>query len=375
MLFVMPSITIKAEARLQAVAPSTSDSAGLKDLIAEAREAEQKRDFQAAAALYQQYLKGKPDDAAILQRLGLVQCLSNQFDAAIPPLAKALQLDPSLWGSALYLGISYYRTERFKDAAAILKRSLELKPGVPETAFWLGCSLAANSQPESAVPYLLQAQRDNAWELQAQGMLVKAYRAAAEQNYQRIATVAPDSDRVHLVKAQLLQWKGVESGVIWEARQALQRNPDLESAHRLIGDAYWREKWFDLAAKEFQAELQISPLDGESNLRLGEFWLAKGDAPKAVPYLSTALLQRAGSPGEVNHFLGEAALNEREYAAAVTDLKRAVEENPADPANHQLLARAYRATGQPDLAATEDRLARAPQGTAPPSAPVAAPER
>src|ERR1700683_4907252 len=85
-----------------------SDSSAQQDLIARAREAEQKHDFQAAAALYQQYLKAHPDDPAILQRLGLVESLSSNWDAAIPPLVKALQLDHSLWGSALYLGISYY---------------------------------------------------------------------------------------------------------------------------------------------------------------------------------------------------------------------------------------------------------------------------
>jgi tetratricopeptide (TPR) repeat protein len=350
-------------ANAQTLSAPNSDSSAGQDLIARAREAEQKRDFQPAAALYQQYLKDHPDDAPILQRLGLVESLSSNWNAAIPPLLKALQLDHSLWGSALYLGISYYRTARFKDAVTVLKRSLELKPGVPETEFWLGCSLVAQNEPEAAVSHLLQAERDSAWDLPAQAMLVKAYQKAAEENYRRITAVAADSARVHLVQSRLLQWKGVNNGAVQEAREALQRDPSLEGAHRIMGEVFWREKAFDSAEREFESELQINPLDGISNLRLGEFWLAKSDVQQAGPFLRAALQQRAGAPGEADHFLGEAALAERDYSTAATDFERAAKENPSDPANHRLLAEVYRATGQPDLAAREEHLAHAADGT------------
>ena len=258
-------------ANLMAQSAPSSGSRAMQDLIEKAREAEQRRDFQAAAALYQDYLKEHPDTAPILQRLGLVEYLSNRFNAAIGPLSKALELDPSLWGSALYLGMSYYRVGRFREAVTMLQRALALKPGVAETEFWLGCSLLADRQPEAAVPHLLQAQQDANWSEQAESMLIKAYRKAAEASYDRIAAIAPDSDRVHLVKARLLQWKGLNNGAVWESKQALERNPNLEGAHRIIGEIYWQAKGFDAAAREFQAELKINPLDGESNLRLGEY--------------------------------------------------------------------------------------------------------
>jgi Tfp pilus assembly protein PilF len=351
-----PATMLQADALYAAV---SQDNASPPDLLDKARQAEQLHDFQTAAGFYRDYLKTHAEDAAIFQRLGLVEYLSNRFDAAIPALSKALQLDSSLWGSALYLGMSYYRMDRFQEAVPVLKRALTLKPDVPETGYWLACSLLADHEPETAIPYLLAVQHDSTWGAQAQSMLIRAYREAAEQSYQRIATVAPDSDRVHLVKARLLQWKGINNDAVWEARQALQRNPSLEGAHRIVGEVYWQEKGFDLAAQEFQAELHVNPLDGESNLRLGEFSLAKGEAGQAMAYLRTALAENAGSPGETHHFLGEAALAGHDYAAALTNLESAVEENPGDAANHQLLAEVYRATGRIDQAATEERLAGA----------------
>jgi tetratricopeptide (TPR) repeat protein len=332
-------------------------------LIEQAKEAEQKHDFQAAATFYQRYLKAHPGDAAILQRLGLVDCLANRYDAAIAPLSEALRLDPSLWGSALYLGISYYRTDRFADAVAALKGALILKPGLTDAQFWLGSSLLAADQPESAIPHLRAVTANANWGVEAQAQLIKAYRKAAEDHFRRIAVVAPDSARVHLVQAQTLQWKGVNYEALWEAQQALGRDPKLEGAHRLIAEIYWDEKHFDTAAREFLAELQINPLDPDCNLRMGEFWLAKTDATKALSFLNRAVALGAGAPGEAHHFRGEAELARRDYAKATADLQRAVQENPADPANHQLLAQLYRAAGQPDLAAREEQLSNSPSQT------------
>lgn len=330
---------------------------GSRQLIAKAREAEQNHDFQTAAEFYQDYLNTHPNDSEILQRLGLVNSLSNRFEAAIPPLEKALQLDSSLWGSALFLGISYYHTGRFADATAVLKRALVLKPDLAEADFWLGASLLFTDQPESAVLHLLRASKNQQLNTQAQYFLVKAYRKAAEDHYQRISTVAPDSCLVHLVKAQFLAWKGINNGAVWEAREALKRNPEVEGAHRLIAEVFWQEKGFDAGAKEFQAELQINPLDPESNLRLGEISLAKGDTEKAISFLNLALSASAGLPGETNHFLGEAELARHNYEKASGYLKRAVQENPDDPSNHRLLAAIYRASGLLDLAAKEEELA------------------
>lgn len=351
-------IVVSADA--QSTAGSTSRAT---PVIAQAHEAEQKHDFEAAAKIYQDHLKTHPDDAEILQRLGLVRCLANQYSAAIPPLEHALKLDPSRWGSALYLGISDYHTGRFADAVPVLQRALALKPGLAEADFWLGASLLFVDQPEAAIPHLQRASRDSQLNVQAQYFLVKAYRKAAEDHYQRISTVAPDSSLVHLVKAQLMAWKGNNKGAVWEAREALRRDPALEGAHRLIAEAFWREKAFDAAAKEFQAERRIDPLDGESNLRLGEISLAQGDAGRAVEFLNRALPAGAGLPGEAYHFLGEAELALHDNEKAVGDLRRAVEANPSDPSNHRLLGEIYRASGKLDLAAREDELAHSSTGT------------
>lgn len=292
---------LPAAAFSQKTAAAPANAGGL---LAQAKRTEEKHDFAHAAAFYQEFLKAHPNQPEVLQRLGLVYYLSSRFDQAIPVLSKALKQDPSLWGSDLFLGISYYRTGRFDQAEAPLRRALALKPDLNEASFWLGSTLAAKGQPEAAIPYLRRASNDSQLGVEADSLLIEAYRKAAEKYYSRIAKLSPDSYRVHQLKARALAWKGDTGGALLEYQRALQRDPSLEGAHRAMGELYWQEHNFDLAAREFSAELRLNPLDAESNLRMGEYKLAKGDAARAIAYLQTSLTARTTNAAEAHHYLG-----------------------------------------------------------------------
>lgn len=333
-------------------ASATGDDA----LLVRAKQAEQQRDFASAARLYQNYLKAHPKQPQVLQRLGLVYYLSNRFRSAIPPLAEALKLDPSLWGSALFLGISYYRTGQFDRAEAALRRSLALKPEFAEADFWLGSTLLAQSQPETAIPYLRKASGDARLGPQADSLLVQAYRKSAQDYYQRAAKVNPDSAQVHLLKAQSLAWSGNTNGALLEYQRALSANPHLEGAHRAMGELYWQERQLDSAAKEFEAELRLNPLDEEANRRLGEYWLAKGNSQQAITLLNLALKAHTTEPAEVYHFLGVAELNRKNLTQAEADLKLAAQKAPEEASNHQLLMQIYQQTGKAALAGEQKAL-------------------
>lgn len=325
-------------------------------LLARAKEAEQKRDFAFAASLYQDYLKTHPNQPEILQRLGLVYYLSSRFDKAIPTLAEALKLDPSLWGSALFLGISYYRTGRFDRAEAALRQTLALKPGFAEADFWLGSALVAKRQPEAAIPYLRKASDDARLGPQADSLLVQAYRKSAQDYYQRIAKLNPDSAQVHQLKAQSLAWSGNTNGALLEYQRALAVNPRLEGTHRAMGELYWQERQLDLAAQEFEAELRINPLDEEANRRLGEYWVAKGNSERAIAFLNLALKAHTPEPAEVYHFLGIAELNRKNFSQAEADLKLAIQKAPQEPSNHHLLMQVYQQMGKTGLAEQQKAL-------------------
>jgi tetratricopeptide (TPR) repeat protein len=335
---------------------STLAQPATQSLLVQAKAEETKGDFLAAAALYQKILAAQPNQPEILQRLGLDYYLAGRFGDAIPVLAKAEQLDPSLWGSDLFLGISYYRIGRFSEALSPLGRALRLKPDLPEANLWLGSVLLAEHEPEAAVPYLRGASSSAQVGAQADSLLVQAYRQAAENYYNRIAKLSPNSYRVDELKAQELAWQGTTVGALLQYHRALDLKPNLEGAHRAIGEIYWQQRQFPLAAKEFEAELRLNPMDEESNRRLGEYWVAKGDPARAISYLNAGLAVHTQNPGEVYHFLGLADLSEGNLAKSEAALKLAIRAKPREASNYRLLMQVYLRMGKTDQAAKERDL-------------------
>lgn len=336
--------------------PAAGQATGDAQLMLEAKQAEERHDFQAAAGIYQQILKTRPHQPDVLQKLGLVYYLSGRYAQAIPPLKEAAQLDPSLWGADLFLGISFYRSGNFAGAAAALRQTLALQPDLPEAQYWYGSTLAAQGDPESAVPYLRRAAASPRTSLDAQAQLADAYQAAARSYDQKVMTLDPNSYRAHQLKAESLAWQGRDSAALLEYQRALDLKPDLEDAHRAIGAIYWQQRNFDQAARQFEAELKLNPLDSLSNLRLGEFWLAKEQPGKAGDYIRSAIANHTAKSGEAWHFLGIADLNQKRFTQAIEDLEQAVRVDPREPSNHQVLIQLYEQTGKPDLAAKEKHL-------------------
>lgn len=281
-------------------------TASSNSLLLQAKQAEEHHDFTRAAGYYEEFLKlnpNGPNRPDVLQSLGIVYYLSNQFEQAIPVLRRAVEANNSLWGSYLFLGISYYRTGRFKQAEAALLSALRIKPNLSEAQFWLGSTAIAEGQPEAAVPYLQRASKTASLGVASDALLLRAYREAAENAYRRVAKLDPDSARAHQIKARALANEGNPGGALLEFHRAIERDPHLEGAHRAMGELYWQERQFKLAAQEFAAELRLNPLDAESNLRIGEYELATHHPKQAAEFLKTAIKARTERKAEALHFL------------------------------------------------------------------------
>jgi tetratricopeptide (TPR) repeat protein len=334
----------------QPTGPAASDS-----LLQQAKEAEKSGNFSQAAEQYVDYLRIHPQSAVVFQRLGLDYYLGNRFGDAVPAFIQALRLDQHLWGSALFLGISYYRLGQFEKALDPLSKSLELGPDLEEAHFWLGSSFLALSRMEAAITELQRIAKGSPLGLQADSLLVQAYRKAAEEHYQRIEATDPDSYRLHQLQAELSAWEGKVTKAIVEYREAIKQKPDLEGAHRAIADLYWQGDFFDLAEKEYEEELRWNPLEGESRLRLGLYWLGRGDGQRARQDLEVASRVIQDSPKAYQE-LGQAWLALADFPKAESSLSRAVQGDPIDPFNHQLLAAIYERTGRVDMAQKERKL-------------------
>ena len=326
-----------------------------KSFLEEARRAEQAKDFSLAGRYYSRYLAAHPEQAEVWQRLGLIRYLSKRYEEAVPPFERALQLDPTLWGSSVFLGISYYRVGRFRDALPSLRNALRRRPQLSEALFWTGATLFALGRYEECIVELEKVSPESAERKEADYLLVKAYRRASENYYEKIGKVDPNSYRVLQLQADAFAWQGREDDAIILYRRALAQRPSLEGIHQAIGDIRWRREKFDEAATEYEAELRMNPSGEGANLRLGLYRLSRGEAESAVSHLQAALA--ASSSFEANQALGRAWMLRGNFDRAVNYLRKAVELSPGDPSSHNLLAEAYSRIGRPDLAEQERELA------------------
>jgi len=328
---------------------------GTNDMLAQAKAAEQARDFPRAAECYTTFLKDHSDRAEIWQRLGLVYYLDNRYDQAASALQRATELDSSLWGADLFLGISQYRMGQFERAQNTLNSALRLKPNVPEGHFWLGSTLMALGKHEAATVELEKVPAASSVAMDADYLLAQEYRQVAEDYYRKIQESDKNSFRAHQLAAESFAWTGKYQNAILEYRKALQLKPDLEGAHRGIAEMYWQQGQFDQAAQEYATELQKFPLDDEAHLRIGECRLSQGKVGEAVPQLEAALQVNKRS-WELDRALGQASVATGDMVKAQSWLELATQLNPSDAFSHQLLSQVYRATRQSDRAEQEQSI-------------------
>jgi len=169
----------------------------------------------------------------------------GQVALAIGEYEKALEEGA---GSALVLNrlaAFYLQVGELEKANKTLRRSLQENPGQPQVCFELARTFQAIGQPDSALPYAIQA-RD----------------------------LAPESSAIHTLVG-LLQ---LEAGQLQETRAALDRALELDprnpEAHRFLGVYYTRLDSLEPAIAQFQQVARILPEDLEAHNNIG-FLLAR----------------------------------------------------------------------------------------------------
>ncbi len=271
--------------------------------------------------------------AANWQKLGLTRYLQNRYEPAIKAFREAVRKDGNLWTSQLFLGISLYRTNQFREALISLERSDLLAPaaaqGRDDVDYWLGATHIALKRPLrglQSLERLLKRVPRHAEALQlatetyaetasllwnhvadrafdsAAGQEVHGYalesegnREAAMQAFRRSRSIAPKRPGPRVALGRLL----LSGGNIVEARQVLaeelQLDPTPVEAHLYLGLLALRENRAGEAIAPLQRAMTWMPQNEEPALALCQAYLATGDAGRAVAAARLAVAADAGS--------------------------------------------------------------------------------
>ncbi len=168
--------------------------------------------------------------------------------------------------------------------------------------------------------------------------------ALAQNEFQQLYALAPNSDRVHQLLAE--SFKAQENAAEAEAEYlaALQSNPRSMEVLVALADLKREQSKFDEAITYYAQAEQIGPLNYDIVYGLGACHTYKQDHQKALAYFRQAVRFDANSAA-AQYALGNALFQLEQTAAALAALKSAVALEPKFRQAYFLLGRAQQKLG------------------------------
>ncbi len=341
--------------------------------LAAAQQAERVKDYAAASREYEEILKQQPKLALIRQSLAVTYHLQNRYPEAILEFQRVLRLDSTMWGSCLFLGMDYYKTNQFRLAIAPLENSISLnaKMAEPEARFWLAVTYSALDRPEDAVRELRRDLTLRPGDIDVLYYLTKAYDQAAGSVFEHLGQIDPHAAAVSLLEAERFLEENRSDLAALQYRNSLRLRPDFagwipaldhrNNDERTISD-------LTISATDAQADLQLAALLaaagdlGQSSTVLQNLTRLKSANSKTAELIREGSARLAGSQhkseplnrGQAEEFMkGMNLVRQGRFREAEEPLSRAAEQS-SSPFLQLLLIRSFVESG--DGARVEDRL-------------------
>ncbi|MBY0438260.1 MAG: tetratricopeptide repeat protein, partial [Burkholderiales bacterium] len=225
--------------------------------------AEQAGDLPAAAAAYRDMAQAMPCDAALLQRLGVVEYLLGNLDDAIRCLGTAVRLDRRDAGSLVNLGLAQHAAGRHAEAVASLRKATTLRPDLALAHGNLALALSALGDGRSAVESARRAVALGPGDPQSLAILGNASHAAGDLQAARAAYVealsigGPHAEVLYNL-GNTERALGDDGAAIARYREALDTDPGHLPAGINLGNVRMAVRDYDGAEAAFEAVLQAA---------------------------------------------------------------------------------------------------------------------
>jgi tetratricopeptide (TPR) repeat protein len=270
-----------------------------------------RREYAQALGHYQQAEQWDSSLPGLEKNLGQCAFRAGDYPEAIRGLSKALMEKPDMAAVRAQLGMSYFATNQFSQAALTFAPLGTRGMQDGETGYAWAASLAHSGDTKNATDVLITFQSGQRLE----------------------ATV--------LLIGQLWTEIGDYARAISTFQQALAANPTMAKAHFYSGLAYIRWGRWPEAAKDFEAELNLSPGDPDAQYHLGYVYMQESKTDEAVVLFRQVV---AVHPDYTNaqYQLGKILLDRGQAADAVRYLEAAARLQPQTDYLHYQLQAAYR---------------------------------
>jgi tetratricopeptide (TPR) repeat protein len=260
---------------------------------------------------YQEAERWEPETPGLLRNLGITAMKARKYSEAVKPLSDVLSADPKDDAIRAMLGMSYYVTDQYKEAAH---------------------TIAPLGDAAMKDPGLGYAWADS---------LVK------QQDLQRAGEVLDKLERIPLstetlmLMGQLWEDVGNHLRAVATYHKVLETAPSQPKAHYYAGVAYIRSDRPVDAAGEFQAELALNPDDADAQYNLGFADLQQSKREEATS-LFVKVVAAHPEHADAQYQLGKILMDEGKIKEAIAHLEAAVRLKPQADYMHYQLQAAYR---------------------------------
>jgi tetratricopeptide (TPR) repeat protein len=301
-------------------------------------------------------LKIDPSWTDGLWKIGLLLYQSDQFEAALPHLARLTNLEPSNGGAWALLGMCEFQVGKYREAVEHIDRAEEI--GVPDeyrfkdtadldrglahielgnfgtAAHFLG-KLAPRKNPDERERLVLALgyaalRLSLAQPLSSEQQIL--LRAVGEAHYLNDCQNRPASDAAFAA--------------------LFHKYPKTPMLHYAYGTVLLSELDYDAAKREFHAELAIAPDSFPANLGLAYVAVDSGNALDGLAYAKEAVRVRPDAY-QPHLYYGRLLLDAGQAREATEELEASRRIAPELPEIRYVLAKSYRALGRVDQASSE----------------------
>jgi tetratricopeptide (TPR) repeat protein len=261
-------------------------------------------------------------------------------------------------GASRELGITDYRTGKLVEAERAFAAAMAEDPADLESVQMRGLTLYRLGQPAAAIPFL---ERVRQWmpnaNADANHVLGLCYLNARRYDDARDAFAAQyglsaDSAAAHLLTGNMLMAADLPELAAREAQKAIELSPTLPLAHFLLGEVDLYKSDVAQALEAFEQERAINPAYPQVYDRLGDAYTRTGQYQQAQQALTRAISLDVSSTGPFIQ-MGKVFLRRNDPQSAAIYLQHAAKMDPGNYITHTLLGQAYRAMGREEDAKHE----------------------
>jgi tetratricopeptide (TPR) repeat protein len=280
-----------------------------------------------------------PELAAGFVGLGQALMQLGNYQAAIPPLKHALELNSDLQGAHQLLGFALLATGYADEAIPHLEKV--------QAQDALGLAQLRTGKLAEATANLQAALAKRPGDVDLMYYLGRASGLLSQQTFEELRATDPQSARAHQILGETYAVLHNTAGSEKEFRETLRLRPGTPGVHLELGELYSAASQLDKAEAEFRAETTLQPGDGEAAFLLGDVLLQQGKVKEARRELERAT---GLAPGMTNalYSLGKAAALNGDKTAAEKAWRAVLEtekESPLAGQAHFSLASVYRERG------------------------------